>query len=222
MALSLAWKSYGVRLWNSHVNCSIKPIPFTEIGTPYKSSTIGALQRQEADIFQYLFDIYPDALPFEPGIIGPIYHMRRSQQKELQPTIQREISSFVENFDEVSYAYFGIIALIYCIAFTVMEFILHTDHQVSFDTLHLFFNIALATIFEQINCNTSRMTLRILLVSFGLFIFVVMYGIVKTDICRNIFSLSSFPHFSLWHNRLFSQLIHRSLPLLTTQHRTQQ
>lgn len=176
------------------INCSLEFVPFDDLGVPDDNGTynggIGIIQRQEADVHGFL--VRPDSLPFEPGIIGPVILEGDAtivSRKNLSKPIAREIVSFVEDFDEVTYAYAFLVILLFCITYTAMEFIIYTDHEMSIDTLHLFLdtlNDCLSSALDQMSMSPSKISLRILAASFGLFIYVLIYGYVSNEIGSNL------------------------------------
>lgn len=101
------------------VNCSFVQVPYTSSNDPDEygnySGAIGMVQRQQVDVLFAV--IRPDNLPFEPGIPGPVIMSADAtvlSRKNYSKPIEREIASFIYDFDEVSYAYFFIVMTLYC------------------------------------------------------------------------------------------------------------
>lgn len=193
--LRLAWM-----WWLQRVNCTFVFDTYEDTGLPDDNGTyngcIGRVQRGESDIFAMF--IRPDALPYEPGLLGPVMieadeaiFSRRNYSRQ----INREIASFVAEFDEVLYSHVAFALYMFSVLYAGVEWILSNwtrrdKMDLRLRDLFMSYTDVLRETFTaligQMNLDPDRWSNKLLTHCYSAFMFVLVSGIVCNVIGSNL------------------------------------
>ena len=174
-----------------YLNCSkiefaVSEEPLAMLPNGTYTSTVGYIQRNEADILTFI--IRPDSLPHEPGIIGPELFeadasIMSARVKSRAEKSERQLLNCIADFPIVNYAFILITTFIFVVMYLIME---HRNRplieRISTTKLLTFLENASHGFVDHINLYASRTTGRILLGSFLVFLFFVIYGMFLSKI----------------------------------------
>ena len=185
-----------------YLNCTMVPWmgdqdPLEMLPNGTYTSAIGFIQQNEADILTLV--VRPDSLPNEPGIIGPelleadIAILSARLQGNAERNV-RQLTVFFADFPVVNYAFILIMTFIFMVMYLIME---HRDmpliERISIKKLLNLTEGVSQAFMDSVNLDASRTTGRIVLGSFLIFLFLLLYGIFLSKIGADMVTLKE-PH----------------------------
>ena len=192
----------GLFRFFSDYNCTLmqyeaQPDPFGYLPNGTYTSTVGIIQRNKVDTM--ILFVRPDALPFEPGLIGPVMFAadacitsaRMSSRVQL---IQRTLTVFISDFGVINYCYVFICIFVFGVLFLLLEHSnLSVRERLSISRICKLTERIGYSLVDQELIEATKTHSRILLLAFNVFLFFMLYGLFLCNIGANLVTLSV-PH----------------------------